>query len=160
MTWKMYVLSAPEATAGWNLPSWFGWSAITFSLLLAGIGVAVAFRAWRDPKYVERTAEGMAVLRPHTGRAGARALVPTALLSAGIGVFFSAFLVARWPGVGDVVPIVIGIFGAVILVIAGVLILSIMYYNKPQFLVPPSMRADDGMAELRRRHEGDREKLE
>lgn len=143
-------LAASSASAGWNLPSWFGWSGVGVSLLAVAGLIYSAVRCWRDPGYAERLAAATALVQPRGGRGGTRATIPWAGLLFGLAAFFSAFLIARSPATPSVIPLLVGVAGVVVSAVAGGLIFSITYYNRPKWLVPPSLREEKGIEELRK----------
>jgi hypothetical protein len=119
--------------------------AVAFSVTL---GPWIAARVWRDPAYADMITQGGRVL-PFgyaTGRGNTRALVPmfTGIGLVGAGAIATSVLPAGPVHKASPLFVLALVFFALGILFLG-LAFSVIWFNRPQRLVPPHMRGEDGL---------------
>jgi hypothetical protein len=123
------------------------------AVLLAGLGAARAWaarQAWRDPAFAAKRPPTDPLMAPFGGTAvkgAARAIVAQAIILLSAAWLLAALAVASAFSGSPAAVIraaggVVGVTGVLLGTVTG---LTIILFNRPLFLVPPSARQDGGV---------------
>ncbi|MGW3245496.1 hypothetical protein [Streptomyces sp. NPDC001070] len=133
----------------------FGYVCVTF-LCWAGAGISVrsAWLAWHDsPRFHVVPGSRFHPFDPSRVRGHKRGLVPWAGISLGAGLCLTGgFLIGWFEGVTVAAGSILTALGVLMSALGFGLHLTILWFNRPRFLVPPHLRDDPGTMIEWRRH--------